>query len=337
MDAKKIVKIQEQIRKIRSAVWQAHALETAVVLDLAELLADGPLSLAAVAERSGTHAPSLYRLLRALESDGFFSQVSPEVFANTDASTLLRRDFPGSQRALILSHLSDIGGHRRVWSGLTDAVRTGNTAFEKVHGCDLWEFGRRNPEAARLFNQSMQATSSLITPAVTNAYDWQQFPVIADIGGGIGTQLLAILDQCRNVRGLLFDKPEIAVHMLQHPRLTFLPGDFFVAVPGGADAYLLRWIMHDYADDKACKILTTVRRAMKPGARLLVVDAVVPTGPEPSHSKWTDLLMLVVLGGCERTLDQFCSLFTSAGFQLDEVIETGSPLKILVASCIPSA
>jgi hypothetical protein len=212
-------------------------------------------------------------------------------------------------------------------------VGTGAAAFDKAHGCGLWEFGRRHAEAATRFNDSMRTASEISTPAIAAAYDWGRFPIIADIAGGIGTQLVAILDRFPDVKGILFDQPHLAAGAPPHARIEFVSGDFFAAVPTGADAYLLRWILHDWPDHRASDILRSVRRSMKPTARLFVADVVV--SPESDFGKWGDLLMLVLLAGKERTKEEFQSLFAGAGFTLDEVIETGSPLKLIVASPSP--
>jgi SAM-dependent methyltransferase len=323
---------QQRLQSIRLAVWHAHAIAAATKLGLAEALADGPLATADIAARTGTDAPSLYRLLRALEGIGFFRQTAPGLFGNTASSECLRCDVRGSQRAWVLWNFSNMDGGRQAWDDLAEAVRTGEASFEKAHDCDLWEFRRRHPEADARFNDAMRASSDTITPAIAAAYDWGRFPVIADIGGGIGTQLSAILDRFPESRGILFDQPHVGAAAIPHARIEFVAGDFFASVPAGADAYLLRWILHDWPDRRASDILQTVRRALKPGARLMLVDAVVPPGPEDSFGKWADLLMLVMLAGRERTEAEFRALLAGAGFDLEQVVETGCPLKLLVAA-----
>jgi hypothetical protein len=323
---------QQRLQAIRLAVWQSHAIGAATKLGVAEALADGPLNLAVLAARTGTDASTLYRLLRALETAGFFTETEPGVFANTEASNCLRAEVPGSQRALVIRYFTNVDGQLQVWDALDESVRTGEAAFDKVHGCDLWEYGRRHPEAATRFNEAMRATSAAVTPVIAAAYDWGRFPVIADIAGGIGTQLVAILDRFPTVRGILFDQPHVGAQAIAHPRVSFAGGDFFKAVPEWADAYLLRWILHDWSDSKAIEMLRVIRRAMRPEARLVLVDAVVPPGPVQSLGKWADLLMLVSLAGRERTEAEFAALLHGAGFRLEQTIETECPLSILVAA-----
>jgi hypothetical protein len=323
---------EQRIQAIRLAVWQSYAIGAATKLGVAEALGDGPLNLVALAARTGTDAPTLYRLLRALETVGFFSETEPSVFANTDASNCLRAEVPRSQRALVLRHFTNTDGQWQVWEALAESVRTGEVTFDKVHGFDFWEYARRHPETGTRFNETMRATSAAVSPIIAGAYDWGRFSVIADIAGGIGTQLTAILDRFPSVRGILFDQPQVGVEAVAHSRISISSGDFFTAVPEGADAYLLRWILHDWPDAKAVEILRVIRRAMRPDARLVVVEAIVPPGSAYSFGKWTDLLMLVTLAGRERTEAEFAALLQDAGFRLEQKIETESQLSILIAA-----
>jgi len=168
-----------------------------------------------------------------------------------------------------------------------------------------------------------------MTPAVTASYDWSQFPVIADIGGGIGAQLSNVLDAYPSCRGILFDQPQV-VEQSQHSRMELVGGDFFVEIPIQANAYLLRWIIHDWDDDKAITILENVRKAARPGARLLLVESVIPETAEFDMSKWMDMNMLVMAGGRERTAAEFRELYNQAGFELEQIVPTPSALSIVV-------
>jgi hypothetical protein len=176
----------------------------------------------------------------------------------------------------------------------------------------------------------MRDLSASITPAVTAAFDWSQFPTIADIGGGIGAQLASILDAHPSCRGILFDQPQVVAQAPPHKRMEKAGGDFFTNVPIQADAYLLRWIIHDWAEDKAVAILENVRKIAGPGARLVLVESVIPETAEFDMGKWMDLNMLVMAGGRERTATEFAELYAKAGFELQQIIPTASPLSILV-------
>ncbi len=322
---------QEQILPIVLGFWQARALAVATDLGLPDLLAEGPLHVDELAIRTKTNALALFRLLRALESIEIFVQASPGVFSNTATSECLRKSMPGSQWPMVVHCLSKGSGPFEGWNELEYAVRTGRPSVEKVFGYDFWELLRRNPQASAAMNRAMRSGSVAMTPAVTAAYKWSQFPVIADIGGGIGTQLVSILDTCPASKGILFDRPHLAAESISHDRMEAIGGDFFDSVPTGADAYLLRFILHDWADVQAAAILGSLRQAIKPAARLIVVELVIPEGAVFHYGKWTDLQMLVCVGGRERTETEYRALLSDAGFDLKEVVATDSPLSLLVA------
>ncbi|MEM9014356.1 MAG: methyltransferase [Pseudomonadota bacterium] len=322
---------QEQILQIVNNHWQGCAVGAAAELELADHLADGPLHADVLAERCNAHGPSLYRMLRALESTGVFKQTAPQTFANTPASECLRRHAAGSQWAWIRLTLSGEGMVRGGWRGLLHSIRTGEPGFEEIHGCSGWEYMQQNPEQGAMFNDAMRALAASITPAVTGAYDWGRFPVIADIGGGVGSQLIDILDAHPRCRGVLFDQPQAVAQAPDHGRMEAVGGDFFKGVPQ-ADVYILRWILHDWDDEKSLAILEAIRQSAKPGAVLAVVESVIPETSAFDMGKWMDLNMLVMAGGKERTAAEFRSLLEKADFGLDEIVPTSSPLSIVVSS-----
>ena len=228
-------------------IVQGRSLTAAAELGIADALDAGPLSLEDLAARTQADAGNLFRLLRALETLGIFQQISPGIFANTPASDCLRRDAPGSQWAF--THLLAPGFG--VWDGYTemlDTLRTGKTALFERWGYDIWEHFRRYPERAAIFNEAMRSLTASMTPAVTAAYDWSRFRVIADIGGGIGTQLIDVLETHRGCRGVLFDQPEVVAAAIPHDRVEPVAGSFFERIPVEADAYLLRSVIHDWDD-----------------------------------------------------------------------------------------
>jgi hypothetical protein len=310
--------------------WQSRCVGVAAQLELADALANGPLHVDVLAQRTQTHAPSLYRLLRALESTGIFTQVSPRVFANTPQSDCLRRHTPGSQWAWIRVCLCPDSFVEDGWRGLLLAVKNGQIGYDQLLGQSAWEFLQSNPEQQANFNAAMRDLSASMTPAVTAAYDWSKFPVIADIGGGIGAQLRSILDAYPSCRGILFDQPHVVADSPLHDRLDRVGGDFLKEIPVRADAYLLRWILHDWADDTAVAILNNVRTASPAGARLAVVEWVLSETADQVAGKWMDINMLVNVGGRERTASEFQSLYHQAGFEIEQIIPTASPLQIVI-------
>jgi hypothetical protein len=321
---------QEQILGIVNNYWQSCCVGVAAQLELADLLANGPLHVDVLAERTKTYAPSLYRMLRALESTGIFTQSSPREFANTPASECLRRHAPGSQWAWIRIALCADAPVFDGWRGLAHALQNGKPGFDQLRGMSAWKYLKSDPQMGTIFNEAMRDLSASMTPAVTASYDWSQFPVIADIGGGIGAQLSNILDAYPSCRGILFDQPQVVVEAPLHSRMERVGGDFFAEIPIQATAYLLRWIIHDWDDDKAISILENVRKAARPGARLLLVESVIPETAEFDMSKWMDMNMLVMAGGRERTAAEFRKLYNQAGFELEQIVPTPSPLSIVI-------
>ena len=216
---------QEQIFSIVLGFWQARALAVATELGVPDLLAEGPLHIDELASRTKTNASALFRLLRALESIGIFTQTSPRVFANTPTSECLRKDVPGSQWPLVLQNLSKGNGPFEAWDELEYSVRTEMPSLDKIYGHDYWELLRRNPQANAANNGAMRSASVAMTPAVTAAYEWSQFPVIADIGGGIGTQLVSILEASPASKGILFDQPHLRAESISHDRMEVIGGE----------------------------------------------------------------------------------------------------------------
>ncbi|QHN03667.1 methyltransferase [Granulicella sp. WH15] len=321
----------EQIQAIILGYWQARSLALATSLGVADHLADGPLTVDELASRTQTNASALFRLLRALESIGIFSQSSPQVFVNTPTSDCLRRDVPGAQWPTVLHNLGRGYGPVEGWDELEYSVRTGKRSIDKTYGYDFWELCRRNPQVNVAVNETMRSLSEAMTPVITAAYDWSKFPVIEDVGGGIGTQIVSILDANPSCRGILFDQPHVVAGAIVHDRLKTLSGSFFEAVPDGADATLMRWVLHDWSDTEATEILKTVRRSMKPSARLILVEFVLSDGAGFDFGKWTDLQMLVMFGGLERTKLEYRDLLVAAGFELEEEISTPTPVNLLIA------
>ena len=327
----------DEIFAIIRGFWASRALAVAAELDLAGLLAAGPQPVDELAARTETHAPSLFRLMRALESVGVFTQVSPRVFANSPTSELLRRDVPGSQWAFVRTILSTGFGQYDSWAQILHCIQTGKTALVKVYGCDPWGFFSARPEIWAVFNEAMRSASAAISPAVAQAYDWGRFPIVADIGGGVGSQLVAILDAHPSVRGILFDAPAALEQALPHNRMERVGGDFFKGVPAGADAYTLRWVLHDWPDKECVTILSNIRKAMKADSRVVVIEEIIPETPELTWGKWLDLHMLAMAGGRERTATEYSELLTKSGFEIEQVVPTlaGSSLIIARASARP--
>jgi hypothetical protein len=322
---------QEQILGIVNNHWQSCCVGAAAQLELADQLADGPLHYGILAERTKTHGPSLYRMLRALESTGIFQQTSPGVFGNTPASECLRRNLSGSNWAWIRLTLCSGAPVFEGWRGLMLSLTNGRPGFDQVAGQNVWEHLQSNPQMHTIFNEAMRDLSVSVGPAVAASLDWSRYAVIADVGGGIGSQLSSILDAHPSCRGILFDQPQVVAEAPDDSRIDRVGGDFFKEVPIQADAYVMRWLLHDWSDEDSAAILTNVKKVARPGARVMLVESIVPETPEFDMGKWMDLNMMVMAtGGRERTATEFRDLLDRSGFVLEQIVPTASPLSIVV-------
>ena len=319
--------------------WTSRAVFVAAKLGIADLLQSGPKTVQELAEATGTHAPSLYRILRALTNAGLFKRESDDRFALTPLSGTLVTGVPGSMRWFIISELGQ--EHYPAWGNLLHSVKTGEIAFDNFFGMDVWKYFAQNPEDAAVFNDSMSGMTAAANEAITSVYDFSQFGKVIDIGGGHGGLITSILPKNPQTKGVLFDAPiviEGARPKLESAgvadRCETVAGDFFHAVPDSGDAYVMKWIIHDWEDEKAIRILKNCRQHMTPDNRLLIIDCVVPENDEPDFSKTFDLNMMVMTGGKERTAAEFRALLAAAGFELLRVMPTTVPTSIVEAKPI---
>jgi len=326
---------QEQMVGVLAGLWVARSVSAAAKLRLADQVGDGAAkSVEELAAATKTHAPSLYRLMRGLAGAGFFAEEPGKRFRNTPLSDVLRTGVQGTMRAAADSIMG--GSHWRAWGDLEHAVRTGGIAFDHAHGTDCWSFFAQHDEEQRTFNAAMTDFTKLFNPAIVKGFDFSRAGTLADIGGGHGALLMSVLQENPSVRGILFDQPRVvegAAGPLKDAglagRCQLVGGNFFESVPA-ADTYMMKMILHDWNDERSGVILRNVHRASKPGARLLVMDSVVPaSNAEPSLARLMDLNMLVMTGGKERTEAEFRELFERAGFNLVKVHATESPVAIV--------
>ena len=314
----------------------SQAIYVAAKLGIADLLADGPKPVSQLAEASGAHAPSLYRVLRALASFGVFAEREDQVFELTPTADLLRSDSNNSLRDLAVFMGED--WHWKVWGQTLYSVRTGQPAWSKCHGQDVFPYFAANPEASKIFDQAMTSLSNLAIKAVLEAYDFSEIETLVDVAGGHGRFLTAILNANPGVNGVLFDMARVIEGAKENEnvkavgsRLKFTTGDFFVDVPAGADAYIMKHIIHDWYDEQALQILKNIRRVMKPNGRVLLVESVITEGSERDFGKLLDIEMLVSPGGKERTAKEYEELFEQAGLRLTRIVPTQSPYSVIEA------
>ena len=303
----------------------SQALYAAARLGIADLLAAGPRAVEDLAQASGSHAPSLYRLLRALAGLGVFAQDDDGRFRLTPLAELLRSDVLDSIRAAILNH----GGRNyRLWGDLLYGVQSGENAFEHIFGMPSWGYFAQHPEEGALFDTFMATRARQRRAALLAAYDFAGAHTIIDVGGGRGALLAGILAAYPTVRGVLFDQPQVveaARETLQAAgvaeRCEIIGGDFFESVPAGGDVYVLSTVLHDWPDDRATAILRNCRRALIPGGRLLIVDRVIPAGDQAWAGKFYDLaMMLEHVGGRERSEAEWRDLLSASGFRPARII-----------------
>ena len=322
--------------QIISGFWISRAVYVIAKLGVPDLLKSGPKTAAELASATGTHAPSLFRILRTLVSVGVLSSTEEGGFAQTPVSETLVTDAPGSLRWFAVSELGQ--EHYPAWGNLMHSVKTGEIAFDNFFGADIWKYFQQNPEDAAVFNNSMTNVTAHTNEAITSLYDFSQFGTIVDVGGGHGGLITSILEKNPQVKGVLFDaaeviegaRPKIEAAGLAD-RLETVAGDFFKSVPEGGDAYVMKWIIHDWDDEKSNTILRNIRSRMQPNSKLILVDCVVPETDEPHFSKFIDLNMLVMTGGKERTEKEFAQILEAAGFKLLRVISTDMPHSIVEA------
>jgi len=315
---------------MQKSIW------VAAKLGIADLLREKPQTAEELAAATNTDAPSLYRVLRLLASTGIFAENSDGKFNLTPIAELLRSDTPNSMRDYAI-----MMGEDWIWQAygeLMYSVKTGGIAHDKVQGMSSFEFFEKNEEVGKIFNRAMTNLSLLSAPAIVEAYDFSSINKLVDVAGGHGLLLAAILKANPHLQGVLFDLPfviENAGELLESEgvaaRTEKVSGDFFESVPAGADAYLMKHIIHDWNDERSVKILQNIYRAMNDDGKVLIVEMVVPVGNEPSPAKGLDLVMLTVEGGKERTEKEYRELLAAAGLRLSRVIPTRSPYSIVEA------
>jgi len=319
-----------------TAPWITQAIYVVAKLGIADLLAGRGQNAAELAAATGTHADSLARVMRALVSVGIFQEDGGR-YGLTPLGETLRTDAPQTARDFAIMF-----GESWHWSTLDDlleSVRTGQTAFDRRFGKQLFEFLAENAEAGQVFNRAMTSISSPHVPAIAEAYDFSRFRCMLDIAGGVGHVLAEVLRRNPQMRGILFDLPyavDAARAALQaHPaasRIEMKTGDFFSEVPEGADLHFLKHIIHDWGDEHCERILTSSRRAIAPDGRLLVAEVVLPEGPEPSFGKFLDLEMLLfTTNGRERTPKEYEALLRRSGYRMERVVPTATEIALVEA------
>ena len=311
--------------------WISKPIYAVAELGIADMLTEGPKTIQELAQLSQSHAPFLYRMMRALASVGIFSEVEGKRFELTPMADLLKT---GSMRPIALMFNSDWSD--KAWGCFLDSIKTGCTAFEKAHGASVSDWLEENPHAAEVFNEANAVRSANSSRAIIDAYDFSGINTLTDVGGGFGVLMAEILTASPLMNGVVADIPSVIQKARKiirsrglEKRCKTVECNFFENIPFGSDVYLMSNILHDWSDEQCHLILANCLRAMKPKSKLLIVEMVIPPGNQPSIAKLLDLEMLVTTGGCERREDEFKKLLKSSGFQLSRNIPTKSGVSIL--------
>ncbi len=322
----------QMLAQMISGYWISQAIYVVAKFGIADQLKMKAQTADELAKKVSIHSDAVYRLLRALASVGIFKE-DDKKFSLTPLAELLCQDHPQSQKAFAIMLGGAIYG---AWGNLDYSVKTGQQSFANTFDQPLFEYLTKNPSEGKIFDEAMTGIHGGETQPMIEAYDFSQFQTVVDIGGGNGMTLIAVLKQYPHLQGILFDLPEVIkraeaiVKTSGTKQCTLTGGDFFKAVSSGGDAYILRHIIHDWPDDQAITILKNCRLAMKKGAKVLIVENVLPTDNRPHFGKWLDLMMLVI-GGKERTEEQYRQLLEQAGLKINRVIPTSVEISIVEA------
>ena len=318
--------------QVFGAAWITQGIAVAAELGIADLLAAGSRTAKELAQMTQTHHSALYRILRALGSVGVFSEDGSGRFSLTPLAEMLRTNVANTQRPYAMMMGAEFHG---AWGKLLHSARTGEPGFQRCFGMPFFQYMLEHPGRHSVYDDAMTTIHGAETEPLLDACDFAGCGTVVDVGGGQGLLLAALLSRCPSAQGILFDMPVVAERARPtiaalglESRCRVAGGDFFHSVPRGADAYLLRHILHDWEDAAAVRILQNCREAMIKDGRVLVAEMVIPPGNAPAFAKWLDLMMLLV-GGRERTQEEYAALFTAAGLKLNRLIPTASEVCIL--------
>lgn len=325
---------QDQLRAMTRNWKLAPILYAITELEIADHLADSPKTVTELAELTDTHAPSLYRLLRAVVTIDLFHCNEMEQFDLTPLSNVLRKDVENSMRKIILWNCSPM--FWRSWGELLHTLSTGEVAFQHAYGKGFFEHLDANPADSELFNVSMTRMTTEDAETMLTAFDFSEYTSVVDIGGGHGTLITAILQRYEDLHGAIFDLPQVVEGTQAiieseglSDRCQVIGGDFFQQVVSGYGLYIMKDIVHDWDDVQAIRILQKTHEAMSENARLLIMERIVPPNNEMHGSKWVDLTMMLVTGGKERTREEYQALLSQAGFEITRIIPTDAAYSII--------
>lgn len=327
------IRSSKRLMELTVGGWFTQAISVAAELGIADLLIEGPRTAEELAETTNTNSEAIYRVLRALASTDIFIEDVDGRFSLTPIAENLRSDIPNSLRSFAIMAGAEF---YQSWGNLLYSAKTGKEGFDKTYGKPFFQYMTEHPDRHAIYDKAMMIHGIAETEPMLDAYDFSAFETVMDVGGGNGLMLAAILNRNPAVKGILFDLSAVADRAKAtissqglSDRCQIVGGDFFTSIPS-ADVYVLRHIIHDWDDDDAASILSNCRKAMNPEGRILVVETVIPPMNEPCFGKWLDLMMLIV-GGRERTEEQYRQLLQQAGLKLNRIISTAHEISIVEA------
>jgi O-methyltransferase domain len=313
-----------------------YSLAGVARLGVADHMDATPVPVEELAAKVGAHAPSLFRVMRLLASVGVFKETPARRFGLTPVGALLKTNVKGSLRYLAM--LFGDEWTTRAYEHFVDCVRTGSDGVTKAYGKHSFDFLAERPDQAGTFQRAMSNFSVVAAQAILDTYDFTGIRRLADVGGGQGVLLASILKRYPQMQGILYDLPEVVDGVPQDRfagcggRVSIESGSFFERVPSGCDAYVMKHIVHDWNDDHCRTILSLMREQLPPNGRVLICEMVIGDDPGPAPAKMLDIEMLVMtVGGKERSTEEFRDLFASAGLRLSRIVPTTSPVCIVEA------
>ena len=322
-----------------SGAWGARVLQVGTELGIADILKDGPKTVEDIARATEVDPSSLTRLMRALVALGIFAQPQPGVYGMTPLAWHTCKDYPGTLRNFILFFGREWSWN--IWSELPYAIQTGKSAMRHVHNKNIWQYVDEHPADLRMLNEGIDEFSALINPSIIASYDFSAFQSLVDVGGGYGNFLRLLADRNPSFHGILFDRPSVIEDAKElyaptpyAPRFSFVGGDFFEEMPAGADAYLYKFIINDWGDEFARKMLKQCRQAIPDHGKLLITEFLLVDNPDPLSALMNVLTFLGFEGGQGRTEEEFRALLKETGFTLTRIVPTPSSLYVIEA--VPS-
>jgi hypothetical protein len=313
-----------------------YSLSGVARLGVADHMDGAPRPVEEIAAKTGAHAPSLYRVMRMLASFGVFREGPPRQFALTPIGELLRTGAPHSMRNTAMMFGEEFS--TRAYEHIAACLRTGTDGVSKAYGKHIWDVLAERPSQCETFQNAMTASTAIAAEAIVEAYDFSEIERLADVGGGHGLLLGSILRAYPHLHGVLFDRPEVIASVPKQQfagledRIALEAGSFFETVPEECDAYLMKYIVHDWSDAHCQTILSLMRKKLPPQGRVLLCELVVSGEPGPTPAKLLDIEMLVMtVGGKERTEEEFADMFAASGLRLNRIVATSRPICVIEA------